>query len=157
MMSTASTTDLPTGSTGDLVEQALRLPKRLDLALVLPLGGSTFRAKLVNGQGNAVDEVTVRFPSRRWESLTAAVAAAMIHFGVRVAVGVGSIAGPIPDHGLLEFTNLQWPAFDRLEMLHVFGLDIHWLNDGAMGYYGLPLLHPSDQFAIIQDGIYRPG
>jgi hypothetical protein len=150
-------TKAPTGNSAELIARALALPLCTDRALVLPLGGSTFRAMLIDQHGNTLEELKVSHPNKSWGDLTTAVAAAMLYFGCRPRVGSGSIAGPIPDTGPLQFTNLDWPEFDRSDMRAVFGLELEWLNDGAMGYHGLRLLHPQRQFAPIQDGHYGPG
>jgi glucokinase len=148
----------PTAETKrQLVQRARALPRNPDRAVAFPLGGSTFRALLVDREDQVVEQFELSHPSGIFDDITHAMAGALLHFRCIPAVGVAFNAGMLPARGPLRFTNVSaWPEFERTDSRTFFGFDTEWLQDTMAGYYGLSRLEQSD-FVTLHRGKYRPG
>ena len=139
------------------LEAAGKLKRSNDRAIAMPLGGSTFRALMVNRRDVVIDQFEAPQPADHYLDVEHAIAAALLHFGNLPAAGAAFLAGMIPKRGPLQFTNLTgWPAFNRDTTKKLFGFTTEWLNDGTAGYYGLPRMNASD-FVVLKKGQYRSG
>lgn len=143
--------------TTGLVAEAANLPPNPDRAVAFPLGGSTFRALMIDRQDNILEEFELRHPADHHEAIDHAIAAALVHFGCLPVVGAAFFAGSLPQRGPIEFTNLRgWPKVDRAVTAKRFGFETQWMQDGTAGYYGLKRLGTRD-FAVLRKGKYQRG
>jgi glucokinase len=143
--------------TNGLVAEAAKLPRNPDRAVAFPMGSSTFRALMIDRQDRVLDEFEMKHPHHEHESVTHAIAGALVRFGCRPAVGAAFIAGSVPFRGPLQFTNIkEWEPFDRDETDKYFGFKTEWMQDGTAGYYGLARLNSND-FATLRQGEYQRG
>jgi glucokinase len=145
-----------TSTSDDLIEQASKLPHNEDRAVAFPLGGSTFRALIIDRHDNILDQLEVQHPADHHETIEHAIAGALVQFGCLPAAGAAFIAGSVPQRGPLKFTNLEWPEFDRNGTKKLFGFKTEWMQDGTAGYYGVKRLETKD-FVPLRRGGYKKG